>query len=180
MQGYFPMAESSDGEIFWHSPDPRAIIPFREIKMPRSLRQILKKQPFEYRINSAFEEVIRACSLRDDTWISEEIIENYVELHKLGLAYSVESWQNDTLVGGLYGVVLGGAFFGESMFSLVSNSSKAAFYFLVERMKECGFILLDTQYLNSHTESLGAIEIPKRLYLKILDQAITATDVVLY
>jgi len=172
MRGYFPMAESRDGEIYWHSPDPRAILPIDIIRPPRSLRQTLKKTPFDYRIDSNFETVIRACGKRYDTWISEEIITLYSVLNRLGVAHSVETFDKDELIGGLYGVAIGGAFFGESMFSVKSNASKAAFYYLVERLRERKFILLDTQYLNPFTEQLGAIEISRDDYLILLEKAL--------
>jgi leucyl/phenylalanyl-tRNA--protein transferase len=170
--GYFPMADEKDGEIYWHSPDPRAIIPFREIKMPRSLRQELKKKPFDFEIDKNFGDVIRACADRKDTWINEIIINSYEYLHKYKYAHSVEAYRDGQLVGGLYGVSVGAAFFGESMFSRESNASKAAFYHLVEHIKKKKFALLDTQYIYHHTELLGAIEIPKQDYLEILSEAI--------
>lgn len=168
---YFPMAEA-DGELFWYSPDPRAIIPLESVKISRSLRQTIKKDIFEIRINSAFEEVIRSCAEREETWISEEIIEAYCDLHEVGGAHSVESWHNGELVGGLYGVALGGAFFGESMFSRMTDASKVAYAFLIERLQERRFILLDTQFINSHVERLGAIEIPLNEYKQRLSAAL--------
>lgn len=166
------MAESKNGDIYWHSPDPRAIFNIYETKPPRSVRQIIKKGTFNITFNEKFEEIIRECSKREDTWISEVIIQSYMNMHSLGHAQSVEVWHEGSLAGGLYGVTIGGAFFGESMFSGISNASKIAFYYLVERLKKLGFILLDTQYINEHTYKLGAIEIPKSLYLKLLKQAI--------
>ncbi len=171
-QGYFPMAESKDGEIYWHSPDPRAIIPFQNISPPRSLKQILKKGIFTFTADKAFGRIIKGCAQRQDTWISAQIVKSYINLNKLGYAHSVETWQDGKLAGGLYGVTIGGAFFGESMYSKVSNASKAAFYKLVEILKQGGFVLLDSQYINPHTMSLGAIEIPKQKYLKLLKKAI--------
>lgn len=171
-QGYFPMADEREGEIFWHSPDPRAIIPLDSAKPPRSLKQFLKKTPLEYKIDAQFKKVVVECANRKETWINDEIIQAYTELHELGFAHCVESYLNNELVGGLYGVTIGGAFFGESMFFKISNASKAAFYHLVKTMKKRGFILLDSQYINYFTESLGAIEIPKERYLKILNRAI--------
>lgn len=170
--GYFPMAESKDSVILWHSPDPRAIIPLDKIKMPRTVRQSIKKEGFEIRIDTAFRKVIEACSQREDTWISQEIIDSYVILHSAGYAHSVETYKDGELVGGLYGVALGGAFFGESMFTTVSNASKGAFYHLTNHLIENGFILLDTQFINEFTESLGAVEIPKAQYLNILKVAV--------
>lgn len=171
-QGWFPMAESKNGDIYWHSPDPRAIIPLYEIKTPKSVRQILNRKEFEFTFNKSFADVIRACADRDDTWISNDIIRSYTILNELGYAHSVEAWQNGELVGGLYGVAIARAFFGESMFNTVSNASKAAFYMLVKTLKEKNFMLLDTQYINRHTQNLGAIEIPKETYLRILKKAI--------
>jgi leucyl/phenylalanyl-tRNA--protein transferase len=170
--GFFPMAEGKEGEIFWHSPDPRAIIPLDKVKMPRTLRQAVKKEGFEFRIDSCFGQVIIACSEREDTWISQEIIDSYIILHKLGFAHSVESFKDGELAGGLYGVAIGGAFFGESMYTSVTNASKAAFYQLAEHLISRGFILLDTQYINDFTESLGAVEIPRYKYMSLLGRAI--------
>ena len=169
--GYFPMADSKTGEISWFSPDPRAIFELSEFKAPRSLKQIVKKNIFEIRVNSRFEEVIRACGGRHETWISEDIVQTYLELHRLGFAHSVESWKQGTLAGGLYGVALGGAFFGESMFSRERDASKAALVFLVKRMNERGFILLDTQWVTPHLAMFGAKEIPRAEYMKRLKKA---------
>lgn len=170
--GYFPMAESRSGEIGWYSPDPRAIIPLDGLKISRSLRQVLKKKIFEVKMNSSFEVVMRRCAERDDTWISEEIIRSYLELHRLGFAHSVETWKDKMLVGGLYGVTLGAAFFGESMFRRVKDSSKIALVYLVERLKTKKFRLLDTQYITPHLSRLGAIEIPRDEYLSLLKNSV--------
>ncbi len=170
-QGYFPMAEP-DGEMYWHSPDPRAIIPLDRVRVSRSLRKTIAKKIYETRINTAFQEVIYHCSVREETWISDEIIDAYTHLHELGFAHSVEAWYEDELVGGLYGIALGGAFFGESMFSAMTDSSKVAFVRLVEHLRQQGFILLDSQYLNAHITSLGGIEIPRSEYLSRLHVAI--------
>ena len=170
-KGYFPMAEP-DGEIYWHCPQMRAVFPLDSLAVPRKLQNSLRKSNFYFSINKCFEEVILQCSNRRDTWISETIINSYIELYRLGFAHSVETWENGILVGGLYGVTLGGAFFGESMFNSVTNASKAAFYHLVERLKTNGFTLLDSQYINHFTLQLGAIEIPKPQYLKLLKKAI--------
>jgi len=166
------MAESREGDIYWYSPDPRAIIPLERVKLPRSMRQSIRKNGFSYSIDHAFGEVIRSCADRDDTWISEDIISSFEVLHRIGYAHSVEAWSKGELAGGLYGIAIGGAFFGESMFTRKSNASKAAFYFLVQRMKDIGMILLDTQFICDHTERLGAIEIPKKQYLRILRNAL--------
>ncbi len=171
-EGFFPMAESRHGEIYWHSPDPRAIIDISEATMSRSLKQFLKKRNFEYRVDTAFEEVIRACADRDETWINDEIIDSFCELNHLGLAHSVETWEDGKLLGGLYGVTIGGAFFGESMFNYETNTSKAAFYELIRILRKNGFKLLDSQYINHHTYSLGAIEISRSDYLNRLKKAL--------
>ena len=171
-RGYFPMADPRTGEIAWYCPDPRAIIPLDTFNVPRSLRRILHAHSFEIRFNTAFPLVIRACSERDETWISTDIIRAYTLLHNLGFAHSVEAWQGGALVGGLYGVSIGGAFFGESMFSRVSEASKVALVHLVERMRLRGFRLLDTQIMNDHVRQFGAIDIPRIHYLKLLAQAI--------
>ena len=170
--GYFPMADSREGEIGWYSPDPRAIIPLDAFNISRSLHQVLRKQVFECRIDVSFEDVIRACGERDETWISEEIVESYVRLHTIGYAHSVEAWSKGRLAGGLYGVALGGAFFGESMFSNVRDASKVALVWLVERLNTKGFTLLDTQYVTPHLRHFGAIEIPRSEYILRLRKAV--------
>lgn len=170
--GWFPMAESSDGTIEWHNPDPRAIIPLDNVRISRSLRKTVDKGIFEVTFDTAFGEVIRACSDRDDTWISDDIIDTYSQLHEMGFAHSVESWCDGVLVGGLYGVSIRGAYFGESMFSLKTDSSKVAFVKLTEHMRLRGLVLLDSQYLNPFTEQLGAVEIPQSDYLHQLQTAL--------
>jgi leucyl/phenylalanyl-tRNA--protein transferase len=168
-QGYFPMSEP-DGELYWHCPDPRAVIPLDHVIISRSLRKTLAKELFTIRINTDFRGVIMGCAERDETWISDDIIETYCQLHEIGYAHSVEAWHHhptlgSRLVGGLYGVTLGGAFFGESMFSRMTDASKVAFIGLTERLRERGFTLLDSQYINPHMQSLGAIEIPRSVFL---------------
>ena len=170
--GYFPMAEPDDGEIYWHSPDPRAVMPLQKIKVPRSVRKSIKKYNYIFRVNSAFEQVIRACADREETWISEEIIELYTELNRMGFSHSVETWHDNKLVGGLYGISINAAFFGESMFTKMEDSSKAAFYHLVERLKKKKYLLLDSQYINIHTKNLGAIEVTREQYMILLDRAL--------
>ncbi len=171
-EGYFPMADSYDGNIYWHSPDPRAIFPLDKIKTPRSIKQSINKNNFSFSINKDFKKVITLCADREDTWISDEIIAAFVQLHNIGYAHSVETWNDNKMVGGLYGVSIGAAFFGESMFNHVPDASKSAFYYLVNHIKSRNFMLLDTQYINHHTALLGAIEIPRIQYLKILRKAI--------
>jgi leucyl/phenylalanyl-tRNA--protein transferase len=173
-EGFFPMAESRYGEIYWHSPDPRAVIPIDTAEMSRSMKQFISKRNFEYRINYSFEEVIRACAERDETWINDEIIDSFCELNRLGLSHSVETWENGKLLGGLYGVCIGGAFFGESMFNYETNTSKAAFYELIRILRKNKFKLLDSQYINHHTYSLGAIEITRSDYMNRLKKALVA------
>ncbi len=169
--GYFPMAESRTGPVHWYSPDPRAILDLDEFRIPRTVAQTLKRQVFAIRIDTDFEAVIHACADRDETWISDEIVLSYINLHRLGFAHSVESWQEEKLVGGLYGVSIGGAFFGESMFHRVSNASNAALIFLHNRLTERGFLLHDIQFMTSHLTRFGAREIPRNEYLKRLGQA---------
>lgn len=166
-QGYFPMAEP-DGEMYWHSPDPRAIIPLDGVRITKSLRKTVAKGIYETRIDTAFQEVVINCAEREETWISDEIIDAYTHLHELGFAHSVEAWHEDRLVGGLYGVSMGGAFFGESMFAQMTDSSKVAFVRLVEHLRQQRFILLDSQYLNAHIASFGGIEISRNEYLSRL------------
>lgn len=163
----FPMA-MENGEIAWFSPDPRAIIPLDTFHLPHGLRRALKKHPFTIRIDTAFEAVMRGCAARDETWISEEIVASYVELHRLKCAHSIETWLGDDLVGGLYGVSLGGAFFGESMFHKVTDASKVALWTLVTRMLARGFTLLDTQWVTPHLRQFGTVEIPRSVYRKLL------------
>jgi leucyl/phenylalanyl-tRNA---protein transferase len=170
--GFFPMATERDGPITWHSPDPRAIIPLRSFRVPRSLRRVLRKGTFSIRVDSCFEEVIRACADRGETWISEEIIRTYIRLRDEGFGHSVEVWKDGVLAGGLYGVAIGGAFFGESMFSRVSNASKVALVALVDLLTKGGFVLLDTQYLTPHLEQFGAREIGRAEYLTLLEEAL--------
>ncbi len=170
-QGIFPMGV--DGEIRWFSPNPRAILPLEAFRVSRSLRQVSRSGRFEIRFNTAFRETMAACADRPEgTWITAEIIEAYCELQTLGLAHSVEAWESDALVGGLYGVSLGGAFFGESMFHRRRDASKVALVALVERMLARGFTLLDTQYITPHLVSFGAIEIPREQYMQRLAAAL--------
>ena len=169
--GVFPMAMEND-EIRWFSPDPRAILPLDGFHIPHGLKRERRARAIEIRINTSFEEVIRACAARGETWINHEIIESYTNLHRLGWAHSVEVWLPNELAGGLYGVAIGGAFFGESMFHRVTGASKIALWSLIERLREQRFTLLDTQWLTPHLEQFGAKEIPRNLYLHLLNQAI--------
>jgi leucyl/phenylalanyl-tRNA--protein transferase len=171
-EGVFPMADPQSGEISWFSPDPRAVIPLAEFTVPRSLRQLIHRRTFEIRVDTAFAEVMRSCAGREETWISGEIITAYTALHVHGYAHSVEAWRDSVLAGGLYGVSIGGAFFGESMFSRESGASKVALASLVERLRMHGFHLLDTQYLTPHLAQFGAVEIPRAEYLLQLEKAL--------
>ena len=171
--GYFPMANPRTGEIGWYSPDPRTIFEFDTFHIPRSLKLTLKKKPFDIRMNERFEEVMCACAQRPETWISEAIIKSYVQLHLVGIAHSVETWKDGVLVGGLYGVAIRGAFFGESMFSKMKDASKVALVHLVMRLKEKGYTLLDTQFTTPHLQRFGAREIPRAEYLQRLEEALT-------
>ena len=173
--GIFPMADPEENnEIFWYAPDPRAILPLDQFYVPKSLKQVIKKQRFVVKWNKNFKAVMQNCASREETWISDEIIAVYVELHKKGFAHSVECYLEDKLVGGLYGVSLGKAFFGESMFSLATDASKVALYYLVERLNALQFELLDVQFTTPHLERFGVIEIPKAVYEARVAKAIGA------
>ena len=169
--GVFPMA-MENGEIGWFSPDPRGIIPIEGFRAPHGMKKILQWPPFQIRVDTAFEAVMRGCADRQETWINEAIIETYVELYRRGWAHSVEAWEGEDLVGGLYGVSLGAAFFGESMFSRKSEASKLCLVYLIERLGERGFTLLDTQWTNPHLEKFGAIDVPRSIYTGMLNRAI--------
>lgn len=164
------------GTINWYSPDPRAIIPLDNYKPAKSLRSILNKNVFEIRINQQFEQVMRYCSMPrfkgDGIWISKEMIQVYSNLNQLGYAHSVETYIDNQLVGGLYGVQIGAVFFGESMFSSVSNASKVAFHYLIKILRQNNFELLDSQYMNDNVRRYGAIEIPRKEFLEKLEIAI--------
>ena len=174
-QGYFPMADEQNG-LQWYNPDPRAIIPLDTYKPAKSLRPIINKGIFEIRVNTNFEAVMRACSMprsvEDGVWISEEMILAYTELHRLGFAHSVEAYLDCQLVGGLYGIGIGAAFCGESMFSQKPNSSKVAFHYLIKILKTNKFELLDTQFINDNVLRYGAIEISRAIYLRRLAKAL--------
>jgi leucyl/phenylalanyl-tRNA---protein transferase len=172
--GVFPMAVNKHQEIRWFSPDPRAIIPIDgNFHIPHGLQRTLKKERFTVTVNQEFGRVIQACSkAHGETWISPEIIRSYCELHRLGFAHSIETRVDGILAGGLYGVHLGGAFFGESMFHNVTDASKVALAALVERMRKGGFLLLDTQWSTPHLEQFGTMEIPRDVYLERLEAAL--------
>jgi leucyl/phenylalanyl-tRNA--protein transferase len=176
-KGLFPMAENRrDKQLFWIDPEVRGILPLDNFHIPRSLKKKIRNNPFEVRFDHNFAAVIRACAQqkpkRRDTWINDEIIELYTKLFCMRHAHSVECWQEEKLVGGLYGISIGGAFFGESMFSSERDSSKIALVHLVARLKLAGFTLLDTQFITDHLKQFGAIEISRVEYHKILNVAL--------
>ena len=175
LQGYrlgvFPMAMEDDS-IQWFSPDPRAILPLEDFHVPHALRRLVRKKVFGTTIDNAFSKVIEACAKREDTWINLEIIESYTRLHELGCAHSVEAWKEGTLAGGLYGVAVGGAFFGESMFHHVTDASKIALVALVQHLRARKFALLDTQWLTPHLQQFGGVEISRNQYLRLLYRAV--------
>ncbi len=171
--GYFPMA--IEGGIGWFSPEPRGVIPLDRFQVPRRLARSLRQGRFQCTVNRSFREVISACASRADTrgdWIDERIVESYCALHEAGHAHSVEVWDEDRLAGGLYGVSLRGAFFGESMFHRVRDTSKVALCVLVERLSERGFGLLDLQWVTPHLRQFGAVEISRGQYLTQLAESL--------
>jgi len=171
-QGYFPMGREESSEILWYNPDPRAIIPLDNFHLSRRLAREMRKQKFRVSFDEDFGGVMRACAEREDTWITDALIQAYTKLHKSGFAHSVEVWDQDRLVGGTYGVSIGGVFFAESKFKRKDNASKMALFHLVQRLKSRGFKILEVQFLTEHLKSLGAVEIPKADYLLRLAEAI--------
>ncbi|MEW5983102.1 MAG: leucyl/phenylalanyl-tRNA--protein transferase [Acidobacteriota bacterium] len=171
--GFFPMA-MDEGQIRWFSPDPRGILPLDAFRVPRRLRRVIRSRRFSVTVNCAFGEVIAGCAehREDGTWISPEIVDAYVRLHREGLAHSVEVWHGTGLAGGLYGVSLGGAFFGESMFHRATDASKVALHALVARLVDRRYVLLDTQWLTPFLETFGGIEVPRETYLTLLGRAL--------
>ncbi|AOF91313.1 leucyl/phenylalanyl-tRNA--protein transferase [Sinorhizobium sp. RAC02] len=177
--GLFPMADSADDpELFWVEPDMRGVIPLDDFHVSRSLVKTIRKSPFDIRFDSAFDAVLAACAEaapdRPSTWINAKIKSLYGTLHRMGHAHSVEAWEGDQLVGGLYGVSLGAAFFGESMFSRRTDASKICLVHLVERLKDRGFRLLDTQFTTEHLKTFGAIDVPKIEYEDMLANALAS------
>ena len=176
--GVFPMSDSRDAEdVFWVAPRRRAILPIDGFRMSRSLRKTIRGGQFRVTADAAFEEVVRCCAQREETWINGQIEQSFAELHRLGHAHSIECWQENRLVGGLYGVKLGAAFFGESMFSAARDASKVALAWLVARLKVGGFRLLDCQFMTEHLRSLGAVEILQKDYVSVLGSALSAGSV---
>jgi leucyl/phenylalanyl-tRNA--protein transferase len=173
--GVFPMADARDaGEVYWIEPKRRAVIPLDRFNLSRSLKKTLRAGTFAVTRDTVFAQVVRSCAERDETWINREIEASYVELHRLGHAHSIECWHEGELVGGLYGVRLGAAFFGESMFSAARDASKVALAWLIARLKVGGFTLLDCQFMTDHLRSLGAVEIDQGDYLVELSAALGA------
>ncbi|HEX8639639.1 MAG TPA: leucyl/phenylalanyl-tRNA--protein transferase [Allosphingosinicella sp.] len=171
--GVFPMADSRRArDVYWVEPRRRAILPLDRFHLSRSLRKTLRSGRFEVTTDRAFADVLRGCAAREDTWINDKIERGYNQLHAAGHAHSVETWEEGELVGGLYGVRLGAAFFGESMFSQTADASKVALAWLVARLIVGGFRLLDCQFMTAHLRSLGAVEIDQEAYLALLASAL--------
>ncbi|WP_090200363.1 leucyl/phenylalanyl-tRNA--protein transferase [Yoonia tamlensis] len=164
-QGVFPMSESRDDPaLFWVDPQMRGVLPLDGFRISRSLAKTLRRGHFKVTFDTAFARVVAGCADRDETWINATIFDLYAQLHDQGDAHSVEVWQDGNLVGGAYGVALGAAFFGESMFSLATDASKVALAYLVDRLRRGGFMLCDTQFITPHLASLGAVEISRATY----------------
>ena len=180
--GMFPMAESADDpELFWVEPEIRGIIPLDTFHVSKSLAKAMRKKPFDIRVNTAFADVMKGCAAeaadRPSTWINQTIHDLYNALHRYGHAHSVEAFEGGELVGGLYGVSLGSAFFGESMFSRRTNASKICLVHLVERLRQRGFTLLDTQFTTEHLMTFGAIDVPRDEYARLLEAAMASPDI---
>lgn len=175
--GVFPMAESQqDPAVLWIEPKLRGVFPLESFHISRSLAKVIQRLDYEIAIDRDFLAVVDACADRDETWINSAIRKGYADLHEVGHAHSMEVWRDGILIGGVYGVTLGGAFFGESMFSRATNASKIALAYLVAHLKKCGFTLFDTQFLTPHLASLGAIEIAQEDYLALLQTAIQSPE----
>lgn len=176
--GWFPMADHKDnGPIFWYEPEMRGIIPMDAFKTPKTTRRYLKQQRFSFSVNKQFEQVMRACADREESWISESIIQSYTKLHEANYAMSIEVYDSNdkaqlTLIGGLYGVLLNKVFFGESMFKTAPEADKAALAYCHQCLQELGVILWDTQFYTDHLGQFGAIEIPQNEYLHLLKNAL--------
>ena len=171
--GVFPMAEHRDNpDVFWVDPQFRGVMPLDNFRISRSLAKTLRRCPFQITLNTAFEQVVTGCADRPETWINDTIFDLYRALHARGDAHAIEIWDGPDLVGGVYGITMGGAFFGESMFSRRRDASKVALAYLVDHLSRCGFVLFDTQFITDHLASLGAIEIPRKAYQAALSQAL--------
>ena len=179
--GYFPMAmRHDDPELFWFCPEERGVLPLDRFNIPRGLKRSMPTRPYTLTVDKDFDAVIRGCAElkgrdRDETWINEPIIALYNAVHKLGHAHSIEVWEGDRLVGGLYGISLGGAFFGESMFSRAPDASKIALVHLVSILKDAGYVLLDTQYVNDHLMQFGVEAVAKEDYMIKLENALSVS-----
>ena len=169
--GAFPMADAKTGSINWYLPEIRTIIPLNDYNIPRSAKKVIEEMDFEIKFDTDFEGVVAGCADRESTWISDELINAYRRLKKRGHIHTVETWKEGKLVGGLYGVTFRSAFFGESMFSKVSQASKAALVALLKHLKEKDFVLLDVQYMTEHLKMFGAVEISFEEYTKLLQKA---------
>ena len=176
--GAFPMADARDGELGWYAADPRGVLPMGRsagepaFHVPRSLAKLMRREPFALTIDRAFEQVIAGCADRDETWINDDIIRLYTQLHRMGYGHSVEAWRDGQLVAGVYGLAIGAAFFGESMFSRVPNASKVCLVHLATRLREHGCLLFDAQFHNPHLEQFGLIEVPAAAYMRMLETAL--------
>lgn len=171
--GIFPMAEGKDtNKIFWISPEVRGIIPLNKFHISKSLRRSIVKRDYKIKINTDFLGVIKNCADRSESWINSDILKAYSDLFNLGFCHSIEVWDNDDLIGGIYGLAIKRAFFGESMFSKRSNASKIALAYLVSRLKYGGFLLFDVQFQSEHLKTLGAIEVLKANYQDLLKNAL--------
>ena len=171
-QGIFPMADEL-GKISWYAPDPRAVLEHDNLHVSRSLLSTIRRCVYEVRTDTAFEAVMRHCANRAETWINEEFIATYTTLHRAGLAHSVEAWRDGELLGGLYGIAIGGAFMGESMFSYATDASKVCLVYLVRHLQARGYVLHDTQFLTDHLATLGVTEIPREEYERRLRAALS-------
>ncbi|WP_339107660.1 leucyl/phenylalanyl-tRNA--protein transferase [Thioclava sp. GXIMD4216] len=171
--GIFPMAESrEDPRLYWFEPKLRGVMPLEGFHLSRSLAREIRRMPYHIRVNHAFRATVEGCADREETWINAQLFDLYDQLHSHGFAHSMEVWEGKTLVGGLFGITLGGAFFGESMFSRRTNASKIAIAYVIDRLRVSGFTLFDTQYLTPHLASLGGIEIPREAYRAELARAL--------
>ena len=179
-QGLFPMAESRNAkQIQWIQPEKRGIFQLGNFHISKSLRRVILKKDYSITINSCFPKVMEKCADRSETWINDDIYNCYCKLHEDGFAHSIEVWRNSHLIGGVYGVTIGAAFFGESMFSEAANGSKIALAYLHDRLLKAGFLLFDTQFLTEHLASLGAIEISQAQYLVKLEKALNKNAIFL-
>ncbi len=166
------MPHPETGQIHWFNPDPRAVIPIGQFHVSKSMNKFLKTHPYQLSLDSDFTGVMQGCAARKDTWITPEFHQAYNEMHRLGMAHSSEVWEGEELVGGVYGVSIGAAFFAESMFHRRTNTSKLALWHLTQHLAKCGYILLEVQFITPHLKSLGAIEIASEEYLRQLKRAV--------